>query len=240
MFKTAALRFVSEDALLIEFGDELDEAVHQKVLNLDAALSSLYLAPHIESLPTFRSLLIKFDPFTISHDELLEALSEIAIPNKPVSGRNWRVPICFDAQFSQDLGEFSSELDLSEIEVIDRLLARPLELYMYGFASGFAYLGGLDDSLSIPRRATPRSAMPVGSFIVAGGLAGLSSVSLPTGWYVLGQTPVNMFSVRRDPMVPFSIGDKLHLYSISGEAFSRLQTLNQQSGDKLPGIEEIL
>lgn len=240
MFESADLRFVSEDALLIEFGNILDEAIHQKVLDLDAALSTLPIAPHIESLPTFRSLLIKFDPFLISHNELLEALSQLTISNVPVSGRQWRVPICFDSSLAQDMSEFCAQLDLTQTQVIDRLLASPLKLYMYGFAAGFAYLGGLDTSLNTPRRNTPRSAMPVGALIVAGGLAGLSSVSLPTGWYVLGQTPVAMFSATRDPMVPFSVGDQLQLYVISSKEFSRLQAENQHSAKDLAGVEEVL
>lgn len=94
---------------------------------------------------------------------------------------------------------------------------------MYGFAPGFAYLGGLDEQLMLPRRKNPRAPMPVNAFMIAGGLAAITSVSMPTGWYVLGQTPLTMFSAVREPMVPFAVGDELHLYRISLKDFTAMQ-----------------
>jgi inhibitor of KinA len=223
MFKTAELRFVAEDALLVEFGDRLDDELHQKVLMLDMALMHSPIAPYIETQPTFRSLLIKFNVFSLSPETLLDTLSALKTEKLTLAGKTWRVPVCFESDCAQDLEEVSDLLDISEVAIIKTLLQTPLKLYMYGFAPGFAYLGGLDKGLNIPRRASPRAPMPAGALMIAGGLACLSSVSMPTGWYVLGQTPVPMFSLQSDALVPFSVGDKLQLYTLGFDEFKRMQ-----------------
>ena len=230
MLETAEMRFIAEDTLLIEFGDRLDDKLHQRVLALDSALMQSPIAPHIETLPTFRSLMIKFDVFALSSDALLDKLSTLKTTNLASIGKIWRVPVCFESDCAQDLAEVSSLLDISEADIVKTLLHTPLKLYMYGFAPGFAYLGGLDKHLNIPRRATPRAPMPEGALMIAGGLACLSSVSMPTGWYVLGQTPVTMFSLQRKTLVPFAVGDTLQLYTLGLDEFKLIQATPGNSG----------
>lgn len=234
ILRSAEMRFIAEDTLLVEFGEQLDDKLHQKVLRLDSALNQSSIAPHVESLPTFRSLMIKFDVFVLSQEILLDTLSTLKVKDLTTAGQIWRVPVCLESNCAQDLAEVSDLLEISEAAIIKMLLQTPLKLYMYGFAPGFAYLGGLTKGLNIPRRATPRAPMPEGALMIAGGLACLSSVSMPTGWYVLGQTPVSMFSLHSEPLVPFSVGDELQLYAISFDEFKQFQS---KSGNA--GVEQI-
>lgn len=226
MFQAAQLRFINEETLLVEFGETLDEQIYQRVLKLDAALSGAAISEYLECLPTFRSLMICFDASKISQDELLLGLTDLNKVQLSLKSTRWRVPICFESRCGEDLLEAATLLNMSEDALILKLLAHPLRLYMYGFAPGFAYLGGLDKQLALPRRKDPRAPMPEGALMIAGGLASIASVSMPTGWYVLGQTPLTMFSAERDPMVPFAVGDELHLYSIDYGNFSAMQAAN--------------
>ena len=235
MFRSAQLRFIAEDTLLVEFGDSLDDNLHNKVLMLDSALSESSIAAHLETLPTFRSLMIQFDVFALSAESLLEALSILDISSVKFKGQTWRVPVCFENGCAQDLAEVSDKLGITEAEIIERILHSPLKLYMYGFAPGFAYLGGLDTKLNITRRDTPRAPMPQGALMIAGGLASLSSVSMPTGWYVLGQTPVTMFSLQRKTLVPFAVGDELQLYPLDFDTFIKLQ-----AAPGIAGVERMI
>lgn len=230
MLESAELKFIAEDTLLVEFGDSLDDELHLKVLRLDSALNKSLIASHLETLPTFRSLMIKFDVFALPYDVLLDALSKLDTSNINLGGQKWRVPVCLEGKCAQDLEEVSVKLDLSQASIIKRLLAVPLKLYMYGFAPGFAYLGGLDQELNIARRNTPRSPMPKGALMIGGGLASLTSVSMPTGWYVLGQTPFSMFSLNRRTLVPFAIGDELQLYPVNLDEFEKLQASSDRAG----------
>jgi inhibitor of KinA len=235
MFRSAELRFIAEDTLLVEFGDVLDDDLHYKVLMLDSALSESKIAPHLETLPTFRSLMIQFDVFALSAESLLETLSNLDISSVKLKSQAWRVPVCFENGCAQDLAEVSGKLGISEAEIIKRILHSPLKLYMYGFAPGFAYLGGLDIKLNIARRDTPRTPMPQGALMIAGGLASLSSVSMPTGWYVVGQTPVTMFSLQRKTLVPFAVGDELQLYPLDFDTFIKLRV-----APGIAGVEKIV
>ncbi len=223
MFQAAQLKFINEETLLVEFGETLEDDIYQRVLNLDAALNGSIIARHLETLPTFRSLMIRFDASEIAPDALLLSLADLNSVQVSLNSTRWRVPICFEGECAEDLSEAAKLLNMPEDTLISRLLAHPLRLYMYGFAPGFAYLGGLDEQLTLPRRKDPRAPMPVGALMIAGGLASITSVSMPTGWYVLGQTPLTMFSAEREPMVPFAVGDELHLYRISLNNFSSMQ-----------------
>ncbi len=230
MFESAELKLIAEDTLLVEFGDRLDDELYSRVLALDSALNDSVIASHLETLPTFRSLMIKFDVFAISYDVLRDTLFKLDVSNINPGGQKWRVPVCLEGECAQDLSEVSAILSLSKESIVKRLLATPLKLYMYGFAPGFAYLGGLDTKLHISRRDSPRSPMPKGALMIAGGLASLSSVSMPTGWYVLGQTPVSMFSFKRKTLVPFAVGDELQLYQVSLGTFTKLKASSNTEG----------
>ena len=234
MFRSAELKFIAEDTLLVEFGNSFDDNLHNKVLMLDSALSESTIAAHLETLPTFRSLMIQFDVSALSADSLLETLSNLDISSVKLKGQCWRVPVCFENGCAQDLAEVSDKLGITDTEIIGRILHSPLKVYMYGFAPGFAYLGGLDTKLSITRRDTPRPPMPVGSLMIAGSLASLSSVSMPTGWYVLGQTSVTMFSLQRKTLVPFAVGDELRLYPLDYDTFIKLR-----AAPGMAGVEKI-
>lgn len=220
MFRAAQLKFINEETLLVEFGETLEYEIFQRVLNLDTALNSAPIGRHVETLPTFRSLMIRFDSAVITADELLLKLAELNGVRTSLKSKKWRVPVCFEGQCGEDLAEAAQLLKMGEDALVSKLLSRSLTLYMYGFAPGFAYLGGLDEELTLPRRKDPRAPMPAGALMIAGGLASITSVSMPTGWYVLGQTPLTMFSVAREPMVPFSVGDELHLYDVNLNEFS--------------------
>jgi inhibitor of KinA len=234
MVESAELKLIAEDTLLVEFGDRLDDELYSSVLALDSALNESPVASHLETLPTFRSLMIKFDVFAISFDVLRDTLFKLDTSNINPGGQKWRVPVCLEGECAQDLSEASAILKLSKASIVERLLAAPLKLYMYGFAPGFAYLGGLDRKLHINRRDSPRSPMPKGALMIAGGLASLTSVSMPTGWYVLGQTPVSMFSLKRKSLVPFAVGDELQLYQIGLDEFAKLQ-----ASSNMEGVEKI-
>lgn len=229
MFKTAQLKFINEETLLVEFRNRIEDETYQRVLNLDAALNDAPIARHLETLPAFCSLMIRFDTSAITQDDLLLALADLNDQRYTVYQSKWRVPVCFESACAEDLQEAASLLNMNEEQLVVCLLERPLRLYMYGFAPGFSYLGGLDERLSLPRRANPRAPMPAGALMIAGGLASIASVSMPTGWYVLGQTPLTMFSAAREPMVPFSAGDELHLYRINMDDFRAMQATDDLS-----------
>ena len=113
-------------------------------------------------------------------------------------------------------------LGLPRARIIGLHLGGRYRVYMYGFAPGFAFLGGLPKELTIPRRAVPRPPTPPGSLLIAGGQALIASCGMPTGWYGIGRTPVKMFDPRRGRIFLAGIGDELCFERIDPAAFDVL------------------
>src|SRR5262249_57008600 len=73
-------------------------------------------------------------------------------------------------------------------------------VYMYGFAPGFCYLGGVPKELVVSRRATPRPPHPPNTVLLGGGLTLVATFAMPTGWWIMGRTPERMFALERNPV----------------------------------------
>jgi inhibitor of KinA len=115
-------------------------------------------------------------------------------------------------------------LGLSPARIIGLHLGARYRVYMYGFAPGFTFLGGLPEELKIPRRPVPRPPAPPGSLLIAGGQALIASCAMPTGWYEIGRTPVKMFDPRRERVFLAGIGDELCFERIDPAAFDAKST----------------
>ena len=168
----AAPRYLAagEAALVVEFGERIDEAINDRVLALDQAVAAAQLAGVVETVPTYRSLMIHFDPRRTSTPALIDAvraLNPASAPRKP--SRHRRIPVCYDPPFAEDLAEVASILGLTQQDIVALHRGALYRVYMYGFAPGFTFLGGLPDALAIPvarRRGRPsrrdRCSLPAG------------------------------------------------------------------------------
>ncbi len=212
-----------ESALVVEFGQAIDQATHDRVMALDAALEQAQLAGVIETVPTYRSLMIHFDPHLTTTEDLTRALDGLetaaAARKKPT---RWRIPACYDPPHGDDLAEVAAILGLAAERIIELHQGALYRVYMYGFAPGYTFLGGLPDELSIPRRATPRAPAPPGSLLIAGGQALIASVAMPTGWYEIGRTPVKVFDPRRARVFLADIGDEISFERIDPPTFDAM------------------
>ena len=95
-------------------------------------------------------------------------------------------------------------------------------VYMMGFLPGFAYLGGLDPSLAISRRENPRLKTPAGTISIGGIQALVASLEAPSGWHLLGRTPVRNFMAKRDPVFILDAGDRVKFEPIPASEWPRL------------------
>ncbi len=219
----ATLRGSGESAFVVEFGDTIDPEAGSRVGRLAAAFDALAPAGLVEIVPTFRSLLVEYDPDVTDEATLLAALPAAEGPDAAAApAAAWRVPVAMDGALAEDLAEAAERLALPPERLTEIFLAGTYQLGMYGFAPGFSYLSGVDAALAIPRRASPRAPMAAGSVLIAGGMAALSPQPMPTGWYVIGRTPVPLFDPDRTPMVPFAVGDTIRFRRVDEAEFARL------------------
>lgn len=214
-----------EAALVAEFGDRVDPVLNDRVLALDAAVMARALPGVRETVPTYRSLMIHYDPLVIDRATLARAVTELAraARSEERHGALWTIPCCYDPVHGEDIATVAQATGLTPEEVVRLHSGARYRLYMYGFAPGFCYLGGLPPKLAVPRRAKPRPPHPPNVVMIGGGLSAIASVSMPTGWWLLGRTPETMFSLTRDPTVLLAVGDELVFEPIDCATFTALQ-----------------
>lgn len=215
-----------ESALVVEFGDTIDPKIYDRVLALDAAVNAAKWEGVRETVPTYRSLMIHFDPRRLTAEALADALARLDYASAPPRTRQqlWRIPACYDPPHGEDIAEVAALLGLSPARIIDLHEGARYRVYMYGFAPGFTFLGGLARELTIPRRVVPRSPALPGSLLIAGGQALIASCAMPTGWYAIGRTPVKMYDPRRERVFLAGIGDEICFERIDGAGFDAMST----------------
>jgi KipI family sensor histidine kinase inhibitor len=219
---------VGDAALTVEFGDAITPELNAEVVGLDIALAASELDGIIETVPSYRSLLICYEPLEISFSQLLSELRRLLASGPPVEGSgtsNWIVPVVYDPPYGDDLSEVASRLGLTEEAVIALHTGASFQVYTVGFAPGLPYLGGLPPALHISRRETPRSQVPVGAIMIGGIQAVIVSIPLPTGWYVLGRTPLRPFEPEREDPFLFRAGDHVRFRRIDAAEFQLLANL---------------
>lgn len=206
-----------DSALTIEFGETVDPVLNARVLGLDDALTQAHLAGVHETIPTYRSLFVTYDPVRVSFAELsrsLQALAEQTGP-KPPSPRRWHVPVSYGGEFGFDLEEVAKGKGMTPDEVVRRHVAGDYRVYMLGYMPGYAYLGGLDQSIATPRRNEPRLVTPAGAVMIGGVQAGIQCLEAPSGWHILGRTPMRSYHPHRDPLFLLEPGDAVTFYEVS-------------------------
>ncbi len=169
-------------------------------------------------VPGFASLAVHFDLVRVSVSQMQRVISEQLGGTSsviPVPVRRIRIPVCFDASVSPDLGEVSQFAGRSVRQCVDLLCRTVFSVRMIGFSPGFPYLTGLPECLAIPRRSTPRVKVPAGSLAVGGGQAGIYPEESPGGWHLIGRTNVKLFDVNRDVPCLLEPGDEVQLFEIA-------------------------
>lgn len=206
---TARLLSSGDTALVVEFGNRVDRALSDRVLALDAAVRAAEIPGITETVPSFRSLMVHYDPLATSAAALSSALAGLLDRAGTVAGaaRVWRIPVCYDPACASDLAEVASRTGLSREEVVALHSGSLYHVYMLGFLPGYPYLGDLPPALMLPRREEPRLRVLPGSIGIATSLTAIYPLESPGGWHLIGATPVRLFDARRQPPALLAPGD---------------------------------
>ena len=147
-----------DTALVVEFGDRVERALSEQVLRLSARVRSGGLPGVVETVPTYRSLLVHYDPCVTESAKLQSTIAKLLEGNADDAppARLWRIPACYAPSHAPDLGEVAERAGLSVDEVVRIHSSTRFHVYMVGFVPGFPYMGDLPASLSLPRRTDPR------------------------------------------------------------------------------------
>jgi KipI family sensor histidine kinase inhibitor len=211
-------------ALTVELGETVERDLSAAVVDLAARISDAGTPGLVEIVPTFRSLLVHYDPLVTSAAELSERIAALLDRDATDRGesRRWRIPACYEGELAPDLEEVAERCGLSTAQVVEQHAAGDYHVYMLGFLPGYPYLGDLPASLQLPRRETPRVRVPAGSVAVATNLTAIYTYESPGGWHLIGRTPVSIFDVLDDPPALLRPGDRVGFEPISRAAYDRV------------------
>ena len=217
---------VGDTAFNVEFGDSIDPAINARVTGLRHVLRDACdaggLVGLVETIPTFRSLMVQYDPLVTSRAKLEAEVLDLARSSgdaPAASARSWSIPVCYDEDLGEDLAELGAASGLSREELIGLHSGAEFFVYMLGFMPGFAYMGGLPEPLRRPRRSSPRLKVPPGSVAVAESLCAIYPWESPGGWHLIGRTPVSFFDLRRQPPILLAAGDRVRFHAIGRQEF---------------------
>jgi KipI family sensor histidine kinase inhibitor len=185
------LKALGDSAWLVEFPGQSGEAALARVMGLAAALENDRPAGVLDVVPSFASVAVHYDE--VDGLEILDWIGSVEITDRSVAGEEREIPVCYGGGHGLDLEELAARTGLPVAEVIARHSGAVYTVAAVGFSPGFPYLLGLPECLSVPRRETPRLAVPAGSVAVAGGQSGIYPFTSPGGWHVLGRTSVGLF-----------------------------------------------
>jgi KipI family sensor histidine kinase inhibitor len=217
---------MGDRGLLLEFGDEISREINEKVRRMALAIQAEAMEGIVETVPTYRSLLIIYNPIILPIEDLKKRLERIeqGLQQTPLpEPKLTRIPVVYGGIYGSDLEEVAKYHQISPEEVIRLHCSKPYLIYMIGFMPGYPYMGELPQALVTPRLKTPRLSVPKGSVAIAQRQTGIYSMESPGGWQILGRTPVELFDPEKDPPALLQMGDFVQFYLISEKEFKEWQ-----------------
>lgn len=219
-----------DQALVVDFGNVIAPEVHERVLALDAAIGAAAIPGVVETVPTYRSLMVCYDPEGIRGAALSARIEALARAGRSVTAphRLWHVPVLYGGAAGLDFEDLQRRKDLSAAELIALHGSVEYRVYMIGFAPGFTYLGGLPERLHTPRLKVPRQLTAAGGIAIGGAQASVGALPSPSGWRFLGRTPLRSFDPARDPAFVFRPGDRVRFHPVSPAEADRLDRISDR------------
>ena len=223
MYQTAKYLPVGDKALLVEFGNTISLDINRKVHALDHAIAQLQPQGVLECVPTYRSLLVYYDPLKTNYEQLVFRFRDVEARLHEFEVSTYKriveIPTIYGGEYGPDLKYVAESHSLSEDEVVRFHNRREYTVYMIGFVAGFPYLGVVADEIATPRLKTPRLRVPAGSVGIAEKQTGIYPCESPGGWQIIGRTPVKLFDPKEHPPALIHPADIVKFKPISKKEF---------------------
>lgn len=214
---------LGDAALVVEFGDAISLEINSKVIALSETIQKTEVKGVEELVPTYRSLLVRYNPLKTSYELLVFKIKDIQRTLKEAAikmeSKKIIIPVVYGGEYGPDLAHVAQFHRLSEEQVIELHSNRLYRVYMIGFVAGFPYLGEVSDEIATPRLETPRLKVPAGSIGIAEKQTGIYPCEAPGGWQIIGRTPIKLFNPLEQPPTLLESGDTVRFKQISEQEF---------------------
>ena len=164
------------------------------------------------------SVVVRFDIAAIDAEgaaQRIETLLADDIQPPEATDTLLEIPVVYGGEQGPDLEELSMRLGLSQDAIIGLHADREYVVDMVGFTPGFAFIGGLDERLRVPRRKEPRQRVPAGSIAIADGRTGIYSLASPGGWTIIGRTSYELFNAEADDPLVVKAGMRVRFRAVA-------------------------
>lgn len=231
MYQEPKLLPAGDLAVSVEFGDEISREVNTRLRALEYLIQQKAVPGIVETVPTFRALLVYYDPLVIGWEALVAALKDLIPQARPEAlppSRLVELPCCYGGELGFELEQAAKKLELTDEEVVRLHSGAEFTVYFLGFTPGLPYMVGMSERLTIPRLDTPRTKTPPGSVGIGGSQCCIYPVESPGGFWILGRTPLRLYDPAHEDPTLLRPGDRVRFRPIDRAEFDRIHAAVQE------------
>lgn len=217
-----------ERSILIEWPAVIDKNILSDIIRFKEKIKNTNIKHLIELKSAYNSLLVVYDNCFVVFENQIRTLKELyrkVDKDFKLTQKQWNIPVCYDTTFGIDLDTISFEKKLSKESIIALHSKTVYTVYFIGFLPGFMYLGGLNKTLHMPRKSTPRLKIEKGAVAIGGAQTGIYPSDSPGGWNIIGNSPIAFFNYKADTPCFANAGDTIVFKPISLKEYKDIKTL---------------
>lgn len=213
---------LGDSAITITFGHKIEERIHHQIKQFSQIFISQKIHGVLECTQAYTTVSIFYDPTVLSYTEIKKRVLTIyksAMESQPIQSIVYRIPVYYGGRTGPDLGFIAKYNNMSEQEVIHTHVNKEYLIHMIGFVPGFPYLGGLPNTIAAPRLKIPRAKIAAGSVGIGGNQTGIYPAEVPSGWRIIGITPLSLFNPESENPSLLSAGNFVSFYPVECEEY---------------------
>ena len=228
---------ISENNLLVRFGDEISEDLLDVIQEASLCAAKVFGCQLKDLVASYTTLLIEFDPLLISpwqaqirfqkawdahylrmHAHVFKSSQELKETSEPCI----EIPVYYHPSVAWDIEEIAQQKGMTWQQVADYHSQKEYRVYAVGFAPGFAFMGKINQCLETPRKSSPRINVPAGSVAIADLQTAVYPSQSPGGWNIIGRSPSIFFDPESSPAALLKTSDRVRFKAISKKQFIHL------------------
>lgn len=226
---------MGDKAIVIQFENVISPETNKRVQTAAYLIRTNQIKGVTQLIPAFNNLTVCYDPVLIEYEDLVKELKQFEgydIGEVQIHSKTLHVPVVFGGDYGPDLEEIANHAGIDVEDAVSLIQSKRYFVYMIGFIAGYPYCGDVDPSLSLPRRTNPRAKVEKGTIQIVNNLTGIFTMTAPSGWHIVGWTPMEIFNPKSDPPSLLQAGDYVQYVPVSEEEIKRWDQDSQKAWDR--------